>query len=61
MEVFIKQISDDLIYVSHSIIVGVYNIRDKSKEEYKLCQDVVKNLLQFVQNTIDKSLFTYWR
>lgn len=37
MEEFIKQISDDLIYVTHSIIDGVYHIRIKSKEEYKIC------------------------
>jgi len=37
MEEFIKQISDDLIYISHSIIDGVYHIRVKSKEEFKVC------------------------
>jgi hypothetical protein len=35
MEEFIKQISNDLIYVSHSITDRVYHIRVNSKQEYK--------------------------
>ena len=37
MEEFIKQVSDDFISVSHSIIDGVYHIGVMLKEEYKIC------------------------
>lgn len=37
MEEFIKQISEDLIYVSHYIKDDIYYIRVRSKEEYKVC------------------------
>lgn len=37
MEEFIKQISEDLIYISYYIEDDIYHILVKSKEEYKEC------------------------
>jgi len=57
MKEFIKQISDDLFYISHTIIDGVYYIRVKSKEEYKICpvchQKSVTNHTKYIRKIQD--------